>query len=66
MSRFNKYDSDGDNVNGSCHSLVALANVSLFTRQDTFSLNTDIINITFLVFMEHCATYYNVNPDLPT
>ena len=60
MSRLNKCDS-----NGSCHSLVVLANVSLFTRQNTFSLNTDIINITFLVFMEHCATHYNVNPDLP-
>ena len=45
-------------VSYSCHSMTALPNVSLYTRENTFSVTIDIVNIMFLVFREECETHH--------
>ena len=49
--------------NGSDSSVsIALPNVTLITRENTFSITIDIIDIMFLVFMEECELHHNVRP----
>ena len=53
----------GQEDNGSDSSVaIALPNVTLITRENTFSITIDIIDIIFLVFMEECELHHNVRP----
>ena len=51
----NDSDSDGSII-------TALPNVTLLTRENSFSVTIDIIDIMFLVFMEECELHHNVRP----
>ena len=53
--RINDSDSDGS-------IMTALPNVTLLTRENSFSVTIDIIDIMFLLFMEECGLHHNVRP----